>query len=466
MVFAPPSHPLHKLFHSTLVVLGLTLLARLSGAFKEVAVAHSLGTSALADQYVFAFIAATWVPSILVSVLTTALTPVLSKLWVANAESKRQLPGFLAQLWCACTAVATLLGLLTWLLFPYLSPVARAGGPTLAAAVGVVSFFSCLIALAGTLLVSQGRQIGAVLEGVPSLVLGGMLLVNLLPLADALIVGLVLGVGLQLLWLLLVQRPGPDRSHTGSALKNARTALRQRWREHRAAWKDFFSGLGYVSAGYVLMLGAAALGMWVASRMGEGSLASLSYATRITVLVTGLLMTTVNRVTISHFCGQSTALSGHWREWVGIAGAFTLTAAAATALLAVLAPTIVAILFERGQFQAEQTAAVSLLVRWHISQLAPALACAVLSAYLAAMGGFKTIFMGSLWCAAAEVACVLLGVDAFGMQAIAAAPAVGRVVMLAYFLVVVLRWHKPSSTHNAPPSHHAHSQTANSALMS
>jgi putative peptidoglycan lipid II flippase len=399
----PMPHLPRHLIHSTLAVLGLTLLAKFSGAFKEVVMASSLGTGDLADQFVFAFIVATWPVSILTSVLTTALVPVLSKRLAAHRTGGTDEGSFLAQLWCAGLLFATLLATLLWLCFPYLSPLARAGGPKFAHMVGVVAFLSCLTTLAGTVLTSMGRQIGALLEGLPSLALGVLLLAPWWSQADSLIYGLVLGTVLQLLWLM-------------SAQARALGAPRLLWPQRSAAWEEFFAGLGYVTAGYVLLLSAAIFGIYIASYMDPGSVASFSYASRITALAMGLLMAAVNRVTIVHFCNQGTALGSTWRAWAGVCGGFALVAASVSLVLLVLAPQIVALLFERGQFEAEQTATVAHLVRWNIGQMVPGVACAVLTAYLAAAGLFRSAFIGCLLCFLSESACVLMGLAGVWMQ--------------------------------------------------
>ena len=429
MLASPSFNPHRQLIFSTLTVVGLTLVAKLSGAFKEAVMADGMGASALMDQFVFAFMVATWPAAVLTSVLTIALTPVLARLQPAAASGGKRQAQFLAQLWCAWTALGALLALAAWLSFPYLSPVAAAGGPKLAAAVGLVSFISCMTALVGTVLTSRGRQIGALLEGLPSLVLGGLMLSSVWAKADTLIYGLVLGTGLQLLWLLAAN---------ARLTVNLPGQAKWAWPQPSAAWKDFFSGLGYASAGYVLLSAAATIGLVVASRMGEGSLASLNYASRITALLTGLLATAVNRVAIVHFCGKNALDSNDWRNWGSVAAAFTLAAAVASAVLMVLAPQIVAGLFERGEFKAQETELVSRLLRWHVSQLTPFLASVVLCAYLSATGGFRTLFIACLLCFLAELMMVMVGVEIWGLDAIAAAPMVGRVAMTGYLLMALL----------------------------
>jgi putative peptidoglycan lipid II flippase len=427
-----------QLIYSTLAVLGLALVAKFSGAFKEVVLANSLGTSALVDQFVFAFNVATWPAALLTSVLTIALTPVLAKLADRAQDSAQQKRQFISQLWGACIGLGLLVGVTLWLCFPYLSPVARAGGPKLAALVGLVSFLACMTALATVVVMAHGRQIGTLLEGVPSLTLGVFLLASLWQPADTLGYGLLLGMVLQLLLMLAV--------HTRYAVP-VRVALPATSRR----WDQLFSGLGYASAGYALLAAAGMFEMYVASQFAEGSVASLGYAARITALVTGLLATAVNRVAIVHFCDAGQQRSGdkrHWRNWLGVLTAFTLTATLASVVLMIFAPEIIAFIFERGRFDAQATDAVTRLMRWHISQLGPYLATVVLGAYLSATGGFKSLFFGCALCFCSEVLLVLVTANTWGMDAVAAAPMVGRMVMFGYLLVAVLRQGAPGKARN------------------
>jgi putative peptidoglycan lipid II flippase len=419
-----------QLIFSTFAVLGLALVAKLSGALKEVMVAHSLGTDMVVDQFVFAFSVATWPAALLTSVLTIALTPLLAKLADQRHVSAENKQSFVAQVWGACVALGLVVAVTLWLCFPYLSPVAEAGGPKLAAMVGVVCFLSFFTALTTVVLMSLGRQVGTLLEGVPSLVLGMLLLIGLWQPADTLLRGVLIGLSLQVLLLFAahLHYAGPVR-----------------WAVPRPSpsWNQLFAGLGFSGAGFVLLAAAAMFELYVASHMAEGSVASLGYAARVTALVTGLLATTVNRVAIVHFCDTGATRISHWRTWAGVLTVFTLTAAAASVVLMVFAPEVVAFIFERGSFHAQATQSVTELMRWHISQLAPYLATVVLGAYLSATGDFKTFFIGCALCFCSELAVVLWGSDRWGMAAVAAAPMVGRTVMFGYFLFALLRKRAP-----------------------
>jgi putative peptidoglycan lipid II flippase len=413
------------------MVLGLSLLAKFSGAIKEVVLARDYGTSDLMDQFVFAFSMASLPAALLTSILTLSLTPVLSQLGPQRVAEKRR---FLAQLWGACLLLGLAVAAVLWWLFPGLSPVAVAGGPRLAAVVAVVSFLSCLSALATVVLICHGKQIASLLEGLPSLVLVCCVLWGLWSAQDKLLVGLVLGVMLQLLALCVAHG-----RHAGLP----RVALPRPSRE----WRQLSAGLGFTAAGYGLLIAALLIEMNIASHLDSGSVASLGYATRVTALVTGLLLTAVNRAAIVHFCDSRTLQGSRWQAWGSVLLPFTAVAAAISGAVAFLATDIIALCFQRGLFDSEATAVVSTLMRWHIAQLAPSVAAAVLGAYLSATGRFRALFVACALCFICEVGFATLGTPMWGLSTLAAAPMVGRTVMFACLLVAVWRRVAPAPSH-------------------
>jgi putative peptidoglycan lipid II flippase len=419
-----------QLILGTFTVLGLSLLAKLSGAVKEIVLANSFGSGALMDQFIFAFTVATLPASLLSSILVLSLTPVLSQMGQHQATEKRR---FLAQLWGACMALALLVATVSWVVFPMLSPVASAGGPQLAMVVGVVSFISFLSALVTIILVSHGKQLGSLLEGVPSLVLVSLLLAGLWAAEDALFIGLVAGIVMQLLALMVAQQRlvGP---------------VQVSWPTPSPQWRSLSSGLGFTAAGYTLLIVAMAVEINIASHLPTGSVASLGYATRMTALVMGLLLTAVNRVAVVHFCNTHTPQTSPWHTCRSVLLPFAAAGLVISAVIALSAPEIVAVFYERGRFDAQATQAVSQLMRWHISQLGPSLAAAVLCAYMSATGAFRTLFFACAFGFLSEVVFAYLGAAHWGLQAIAAAPMVGRTAMAVYLLAAVLHKDKVVAT--------------------
>jgi putative peptidoglycan lipid II flippase len=419
---------LSQLWSSTLMVMGLALLAKLCGALKEVAMAHHLGTSVLVDQFVFAFSVATWPAAVAGSILTISLTPLLAKLQRRNDSATQS---FMAQLWGGSMALSLLVALVFGCVFPMLSPLAASGGTRLAVMVGVVTFLSCLTTLVTIILMCHGRQIGTLLEGLPSLTLGALLVLGLWPHDASLVYGLVFGMALQLgsLWVV-------HHRHIGAVSLAIPQAGPQ--------WTALGAGLGYTTAGYAILSSAPMIELWIASRFETGSVASLGYAARITSLATGLIATAVNRVAIVHFCNlQSKRMAGA-QVWLGIVSLFSLGSLALSLLLMYFSDELVSLIFQRGQFGAEAVATVSHLMRWSVAQLTPYVATAVLCAYLSAIGGFKQIFIACLLCFVGQVGCAVLGSQQHGLVAIVAAPLVGHVLMLGYLLIAVSKRAAPS----------------------
>jgi putative peptidoglycan lipid II flippase len=422
-----PSSRYQQLIHSTLIVLALSLLAKCSGAFKEVVLAKELGTSALMDQFVFAYYVASLPSALLGSILTLSLTPVLSAFDVNDKAGKQR---FVAQVWGACLVFGLAMAAgLAWV-FPWLSPVASAGGGQLAMVVAAVTFVTTLSTLAMALLICHGKQVGTLLDGVPSLVLACCLLAAVTVSAELLYGALVLGIVLQLLSLLSAywRQLGPLQIALPAA---------------NAHWRQLSSGLGFAAAGYTLLTLALVVEAHIASHLATGSVASLGYATRITALITGLLLTAVNRVAVVHFCDTRGKYRSHWQACAKVLTGFAGTAALASVVIIVFAPEIVSVFYERGRFDAASSHTVSQLTRWHIAQLAPSVAASVLGAYLSATGGFRAIFMACVACFAAEIAFAYLGAQQWGLDALAAAPMVGRTVMFVCMLWAILRRPSP-----------------------
>jgi putative peptidoglycan lipid II flippase len=425
---------LSQLWSSTLTVVGLALLAKLCGAMKEVALAHHLGTSALVDQFVFAFSVATWPAALAGSILTISLTPLLAKLQRRNDSATQS---FMAQLWGGSVALSLVVALIFGCVFPVLSPLAAAGGVRLALMVGVVTFLSCLSALVTVILMCRSNQIGTLLEGLPSLTLGLLLVLGLWPDDATLIYGLILGMALQLgsLWFV-------HHRHIGAVSMSLPQA--------GAQWSSLGAGLGYTTAGYAVLSSAPMIELWVASGFEAGSVASLGYAARITALATGLIATAVNRAAIVHFCNLQTKRTAGANAWLGIVSLFSLGSLALSLLLMFFSDELVSLIFQRGRFDEIAAHTVSKLMRWSVAQLAPYVATAVLCAYLSAIGGFKQIFIACLLCFVGRVMGAVVGSQQHGLEAIAAAPLVGHVLMLGYLLLVVSR--RPALSFGAPSS--------------
>ena len=426
-----------QLWFSTFTVVSLAMLAKLCGALKEVAMAKQLGTSELVDQFVFAFTVATWPAALATSVLTIALTPLLAKMKPRDDGSNER---FMAQLWGASLAVSVFLGLVLWAVFPLLSPVARDGGARLAIMVGAVTFLSSLSALLGVILMCRGNQIGTLLEGLPSLVLGLLLVVGIWQADVVLIYGVLFGMAVQLalLWRIHSRQLG---------------SIFIAWPRNSPQWSAFGTSLGYTTAGCAVYATVTLADIAIASRFEAGSVASLGYAARITALATGLIATAVHRVAIVYFCKaqlqQIERAAAHHTMWFRVLCVFFSGSLALSLVLIYFSDELVSLIFQRGQFDAVASEKVAHLMRWSVAQLAPYVGAAVMCAYLSATGGFREIFLACLVGFSGHMLLACAGAAYSGLAAIAAAPLVAHVAMLVFLLIVVVKRQAPKPVFQA-----------------
>ena len=438
------------LWTGALLVVALSLAARCSGAFKEIVLANVVGTSALADQFAFAFAVATWPAALMMSVLTITLTPLLAQDQISSAansadsshpsspapgQTRDRDPGlrhFSAQLVLVSTAFALLVAVLVWLGYPLLAPASHTNTATsanfalAAAGLGAVSLMAAVYTV---LLMGRGQQIGTLLEGLPSLVLALLLLgLALVPNASVLTVLLwapLLGAALQLALLVVARRRSSGPLPLSLPLVGAQGSLAA------VSWRQLAMGAGYTVAGYAVMSTAPMFELASAGRFEEGSVASLGYASRVTALVAGLMVTVINRVAITHFCQPG----ANWRR---VTLMFSGAALLVSVALALCAEPIVALLYQHGEFTAQAAHVVSGLMRWHLSQLGPCVASVMLCAYLAAHGRMREIFVACLLCFAGRVLCASVGAAHWGLSAVASAATAGYLAQLVYLLFVML----------------------------
>ncbi len=418
------------LFSAFATVFGLALIAKACGALKEIVIADRFGTASDVDLYVLAFTVATWPAAVLMSILTIALTPVLASAKDAPGSQAQSLVAQLALIACGLGVVA---GVLFYVGFPpVFKSVYAPGGMAYVSALeplllpmAVTTALSMPVAMLTVILFSQGRHVTTLFEGTPSLVIASWLLGTAVVTADVLGLGTALGFALQLGLLVVV-------------LRATFGGLRLELPGSNMHWDGLWRGAMYSALGYSILALAPIFEQVVAGGLGDGSIASLGYASRVTALATGLVVTAINRVSLPYF---STAADGARGNGPGV-GMMTFGSLVVglllMCLLGLLAQPLVALLFQRGQFSAEDTERVAQLLRWNLTQLSPLFVSVVCSAWLASQGKFREIFVGCVLGFMIRVSFAWLGSRYFGLEAVAAAGTVGYAAMTAYLGWVTL----------------------------
>ena len=378
------------------------VLAKAIAAGKEVIIAYRYGTSAVVDGYLFVFNLAQWPSSIFASVTGIILIPYLVKLQTEKPAQATQLQSALVTFAIMLGIVAsTLYGVIIWWLVRWFDFGLTAQSQTAAltalpwVASGIA--FTFVATVLSNWLMSQRRHTNTLLEAMPAAVIGICLLIwpvtsgqtwNVLPLA----VGTFLGFFLQTL---LLSKINHQRFNFTSI-----NVLSQHW----PAWRSAF---GLMLLAQVVMTSTGLLDQFFAVRMGEGVLASYSYAQRIMALVLGLTSVVVARAMLPVFSSvrdEQISFNMATRWACRLAGLGVLL----TLALVFIANFLVMLLFQRGAFTETDTHHVAQVLELLGLQLPFYLFGIVMVQWLgatsksfwlliAAIGGFIAKLLAALW---------------------------------------------------------------------
>jgi putative peptidoglycan lipid II flippase len=337
-------------------------VGKLAGAAKEMVIAWRYGVSATVDAYVFVVNLIGWPVAIWFGILSVVLLPLAARL---RHDAPDELPRFRAELFGLTVLIGLALGVLAWLGLP---PSLRAGwlglsGPALAEALPMVGGLAllaplgALVSLFSTWLLAAGHHRNTLFEAIPALTLLTALLLPLGWLPEPLLWGTVAGYALHMAAL-------------GAPLRLRGELPQPACLQRSPVWPVFWGGIGVMAIGQVLTTLTSLLDQFFAAGLGAGALSTLSYANRILALVLGLGATAIARATLpvfseAHVRGTAEvgALALLWAKWMFVLGLGVLL------IGWILAPWGVSLLFERGAFTAQDTQAVTLVLRYSLLQV-------------------------------------------------------------------------------------------------
>lgn len=186
-------------------------------------------------------------------------------------------------------------------------------------------------------------------------------------------------------------------------------------------WPALRKAFGIMLLAQVVMTSTGILDQFFAIRMGEGVLASYSYAVRIMALALGLTSVVIGRAMLPVLSGvndmrKSFAMASRW-AW-RFAGLGLIVAL----VVLMIAEWLVALLFQRGAFTAHDTREVAQILRILSLQLPFYLFAIVLVQWLGAVGKASWLLLGAIAGFLAKLSGVLLWYD-HGALALAASTA-------------------------------------------
>ena len=382
------THSNHKRIAAGALVIGLlTVLAKAFVAGREIAIAWRYGVSVTVDAYQLALTITMWLPMMLMSVMTVVLVPRL-----VGLEGKPERRQFIAELNGTVLVLGLIVALLTMVAAPSVSLLLASGGDsrtvelttTMARYMSPVALFSIWIGYLSARLQSRERFAYTVTEAIPAIVIA-------LFIADVVQIGglapLVWGTIVGFLFQAVVLSGMVQRNDLGMGSYSLR---------HRSLeWRSLFaSGAIMVIAQTVLAL-SIPIDQAFAARIGEGAVATLGYANRIAILITGFATVVLARALLPVLSrtiaeGERTLAARQARQWAGLLFVFGALAAFVVWFLAEWG---VGIAFERGAFTHDDTEAVASVLQFAALQLPFYFAGLALVQLYAAAGRFTALLM-------------------------------------------------------------------------
>ena len=355
-----------RIFRAAVTIGLATVVVKAGTTFKDLAVARFFGRNDHIDSFLFALMLPSFAITLVVGAVSAALVPVLvdTRQKDGVVAGQRLLSSVLVLTVVLLVAVAVLLGALAPLYLPYLahnfSPEKRA-------------LTRDFIYLLTPWLVTSGTAmfVGYVLNSIekfaapalvpiltPVAILASMILwrrpVSGYSLAAGTVAGSLLEAGL-LCWL----------------IKRHELLGDIRWHGFGERVRAVMSQTGPMMAGCLLMGATPLVDQYMASMLAPGSVAALSYGSKVTTALFAIGATALSTAALPYFSKMTAA-----GDWLGCRHTLkrysTLILAIGvplTALLVVCSRPVIRLLFERGAFTASDTDVVSRVQAFYCLQI-------------------------------------------------------------------------------------------------
>lgn len=407
---ADPHHS--AIVKGMLTVALFTLLGKMMSAAKEMAVAYRYGLAAEVDAYHFVYNLVSWPIGIWCSVLTAVLVPLAARMRELDKEA---IPHFRSELFGFALLLGLATTLLGWLGIQTMLTLGKSGLPpdsarfADAALPGLILLLplGMLVALQSAWMLSARRHVNTLLDSIPTFFIAASILVFPSAGIEPLVWGTVAGSVVHLIALLV---PTARRNELEAPI----------FTRVSGQWRGFWQGFGIMLGGQALISFTVIIDQFYAVGLGTGSVATLGYANRVLSLILGLAAVAVSRATLPIFsqsrpdgAGDVYNVASYWARLMFMVGIAVMLVSY------VMAPWVVKLLFERGQFLADDTRIVADALRYGLPQLPFYFSCMVLVSYALSQRRYKLIFWsGVIGCAGKILGNVLL-VPLLGINGIA-----------------------------------------------
>lgn len=370
-----------------LVSVGVFLfIGKIFGAVKEVAIANRFGISEVVDAYTISFGFVTLIPAIWLTVINAVYIPAWHKL---HPDKKGLFNGQLLGLTLICGTILTAalaLGLppLLPMIFTETSETGLRLMVQMCIGLAPVAILSLVVVQLSAQLLAEERHVNTLSDAIPAITLVVALLLwpSTSSEAPPFVIGILSGLLLQVLILAWICR-------------KSEIQFKPKFTGNMDAWTILRDGLSIMFVSQALASLVDPIGLYFASTLGEGNIATLGYASKIIALFLGLGATAVGRAVLPVFSNttkspeQKKLLALHWFKILFAVGALACT------VIYFAATMIVELLLERGAFTAENTHSVAEAIRFGVFQLPFFFSSVVLAQYFASCGQYKVMLVSS-----------------------------------------------------------------------
>ncbi len=430
------------------VVIVFGAIASAISAGKEIAIAWRFGVSEVVDAYQFTFAVAQWPLSIIASVYFAALVP---RAMAVQAKSRLQAQHFRAETLGLTSLLLVPLTLLVYAGLHFVVGRAFADGPatTLALATSMtlpmaLMFGAGLVAaICAGWIMADGRHTNTLLQAIPAAVV--MLAIVLFDLG---VVGLLVSTAGGFLLYALVSLLCLPNTSTKSA-----TGARLRYLPRSRNTQLLLAGMGTLLFGQFLLSFVTIIDQWFAAQLGPGTLSMLGYSTRIVGLVLSLFAIAISRGLMPGFAKIQVENPLALRAAVLRYGLIVLLVGLVLAAMGIAASDLlVKLLFQRGEFTAEDTVKVGSLVRYAMVQVPFYFSSMVVVSALLVQGRYRAVTIAAAINGVVKLLLAYLLVARYGLPGLLLATAL---VYLLSTIVCTVQLFRPggTSTHqNSKPN--------------
>jgi peptidoglycan biosynthesis protein MviN/MurJ (putative lipid II flippase) len=409
------------------------ICATLAGAAKEIAIAYRYGVGEVVDAYQFLFNVSQWPLSVLSSVFTAALVPLVVRL---RAEDNRHLSVFRTEVILGSLLVAILMlplmilvvGAIVDSRLVALPPDVHALAATMVTP--MVMAMSCgavAVALGGWLL-AAGRQVNTLLQAIPALaVLTAVLLFA--PSAHLIVWSTAVGFLCYAMISWFVLRPEIHWNRASSGISTP-------------YWVALLAGMTTLIGGQVLTSLVTFVDQFFAVRIGVGALSTFGYANRIAAIASTIGALVISRAMLPVLSRMNVEAPD---LVIGVTlryGVAVFTAATVVAVgCASVSEHLVRILYERGQFGPADTTTVAHLVRYAFLPVPFYLTSMVFVSALLAQGRYRGVMYAAALSSAIKLSLAGSLVQWYGLPGLLTATALVYLAATVYCaLQVTLGW--------------------------